>query len=116
MKNSSNKHYFLSDEEDEVKTDYTPIKQESEPQVHVNPTYEAPTTIVHKQDEGVKLETWMDIALPKVPVGLSEEDAQKIETHLREMDPSLSKLEAYFYARHCTVGKYYTISPIQGND
>lgn len=101
---------LLSDEEDEVKKDYIPIKQESEPQVHVNPTYEAPTTIVHKQDEGVKLETWMDIALPKVPVGLSEEDAQKIETHLREMDPSLSKLEAYFYARHCTVGKYYTIS------
>ena len=78
--------------------------------IEVNPTYEKPTTIVHKEDEGVKLETWMDIALPKVPVGLSEEDAQKIETHLREMDPSLSKLEAYFYARHCTIGKYYTIS------
>jgi len=75
-----------------------------------NPTYETPTTVVHKQDENVKIETWMDIALPKVPVGLSEDDAQKIETHLREMDPSLSKLEAYFYARHCTIGKYYTIS------
>ncbi len=76
----------------------------------VNPTYENPSTVVHKQDEGVKLDTWMDVALPKVPVGLSEEDAQKIETHLKEMDPSLSKLEAYFYARHCTVGKYYTIA------
>lgn len=80
------------------------------PKQDVNPSYEVQPTIVKKQDEGVKLETWMDIALPKVPVGLSEEDAQRIETHLREMDPSLSRSEAYFYARHCTVGKYYTIS------
>lgn len=94
-------------EEFEQKVEIVPVVV---PAPQINPTYEAPTTIVHKQDEGVKIETWMDIALPKVPVGLSEEDAQKIETHLREMDPSLSKLEAYFYARHCTVGKYYTIS------
>ena len=26
------------------------------------------------------------------------------------MYPSLSRAEAYFYARHCTMGKYYTIS------
>lgn len=91
----------------EVKVDETTEEVKTR---DVNPTYIEPTTLVKKQDEGVKLETWMDIALPKVPVGLSEEDAQKIETHLREMDPSLSRLEAYFYARHCTLGKYYTIS------
>lgn len=106
----------LLDQEEE-KPQVTPILEKPvvtattpPPTLEVNPTYQVPPTMVHKQDEGVKLETWMDIALPRVPVGLSEEDAQKIETHLREMDPSLSRSEAYFYARHCTIGKYYTIS------
>ena len=50
------------------------------------------------------------MALPILPVGLDEADAKKIEEHLMEFDPSLSRHEAGFYARHCTIGKYYTIS------
>ncbi|HOA11141.1 MAG TPA: hypothetical protein PKO14_01810, partial [Bacilli bacterium] len=29
---------------------------------------------------------------------------------IRESDPSLSRAQAYFYARHCTMGKYYSIN------
>lgn len=52
----------------------------------------------------------LKVALPVLPVGLDEADAKKIEEHLMEIDPSLSRHEANFYARHCTIGKYYTIS------
>jgi len=50
------------------------------------------------------------MALPGVPIALDEVDAARIEEHLMETNPSLKRGEAYFYARHCTIGKYYTIS------
>jgi len=34
----------------------------------------------------------------------------RLERHIRESDPSLSRAQAYFYARHCTMGKYYSIN------
>ena len=49
------------------------------------------------------------LAVDALPIGLDEADAAKLEIHLREMDPTLKKGEAYFYARHCTLGKFYTI-------
>ncbi|MGM9857696.1 MAG: hypothetical protein ACI311_00350 [Bacilli bacterium] len=52
----------------------------------------------------------LNVSLPKVPIGLDEEDAAKIEEHLLEIFPTLKRGQAYFYARHCTIGKYYTIS------
>ncbi len=51
-----------------------------------------------------------DIAIKNVPSGLKEEDARRLENHLIEMNPSLSKAQAFFYARHCTLGMSYTIS------
>lgn len=50
-----------------------------------------------------------NIAISNVPTGLSEEEASKLETHLMEMNPNLSHGQAYFYARHCTIGMYYTV-------
>ncbi len=50
------------------------------------------------------------IAISNVPSGLSEDDAKRLETHLLEMNPNLSRSQAYFYARHCTLGMSYTIS------
>lgn len=70
--------------------------EKAEP-VHVPPT-------VIKPHEDLK------IAVRKLPVQLSEEEASLLERHLLESDPSLSKIEATFYARHCTLGKYYTIA------
>ncbi len=52
----------------------------------------------------------VSVALPTLPIGLEESDAMKIEEHLVEIYPTLKRGQAYFYARHCTIGKYYTIA------
>ena len=54
---------------------------------------------------GVKSE--LAISVPDV---YDEKAAQRLEDHLLETDPSIKKGEAYFYARHCTIGKIYTIA------
>jgi hypothetical protein len=50
------------------------------------------------------------VALPVLPVGLDENDAEMVAQHLIELYPTMKRNQAEFYARHCTVGKYYTIS------
>lgn len=56
-----------------------------------------------------KVKFSQNIAISNVPTGLSEEDATRLETHLMEMNPNLSHGQAYFYARHCTIGMSYTV-------
>ena len=50
------------------------------------------------------------IAVSYIPPALDEKQALRLEQHLLELDPSLRKHEARFYARHCTLGKSYTIA------
>ena len=50
------------------------------------------------------------IAVAYVPPALDERQASRLAQHLLELDPSLRKHEAHFYARHCTLGKKYTIA------
>jgi Mg2+ and Co2+ transporter CorA len=50
------------------------------------------------------------VSLPNIPVGLDEADASIVADNLLEIYPSMKKNQAEFYARHCTIGKYYTIS------
>ena len=50
-----------------------------------------------------------NIAISSVPTGLTEDEATRLEEHLMEMNPNLSHGQAYFYARHCTIGMYYTV-------
>lgn len=50
------------------------------------------------------------IAVTYIPTVLDEKEAYRLEQHLLELDPSLKKGEAKFYARHCTLGKKYTIA------
>ena len=50
------------------------------------------------------------IAFGYIPPELDEKQAARLENHLLELDPSLRKGEAKFYARHCTLGKSYTIA------
>jgi hypothetical protein len=86
---------------------FVPFKETKD----VNPTYEVnEQKAAFSPEVQTNIETKLQIAIDTLPVGLTELDAQKIERHLMEMDPSLSRAEAYFYARHCTMGKYYTIS------
>jgi Fic family protein len=41
---------------------------------------------------------------------VGEVEANRLQQHLLETHPSMKKGEAVFYARHHTVGKYYTLS------
>ncbi|HNX16066.1 MAG TPA: hypothetical protein PKO28_01635 [Bacilli bacterium] len=50
------------------------------------------------------------IAVSYIPPVLDEKQACRLEEHLLELDPSLKRNEAKFYARHCTLGKKYTIA------
>ncbi len=50
------------------------------------------------------------IAIENIPTGLDEKEAMNLEKHLLEMEPNLSRGQAYFYARHCTLNMNYTIS------
>ena len=51
-----------------------------------------------------------NIAISNVPLGLSEQEASVLENRLVEMEPTMSRAQAYFYARHCTIGMNYTIA------
>lgn len=49
------------------------------------------------------------VSLPTLPIGLDEKDVNIIKDHLLEIYPSLKPCQADFYAKHCTIGKYYSI-------
>ena len=49
------------------------------------------------------------LAINYIPEELDEKTASRLEKHLLELDIRLKKGQAYFYARHCTLGCYYTI-------
>lgn len=50
------------------------------------------------------------LAVNYIPRALDEKEASRLEQDLIESDPSLKRGEAYFYARHCTMNRRYTIS------
>ena len=70
------------------------------------PVKEERRIVINEQKEEQKLE---EIAISYIPRGIDEAEARRLEVHLLELDPSLKKGEAKFYARHCTLGKMYTI-------
>ena len=61
-------------------------------------------------EEPVKETVQEQIAVAYIPPAIDEKQALRLEQHLLELDPSLRKHEARFYARHCTLGKSYTIA------
>ena len=89
--------YQYVDDEDIIK------KEEKIEKVERNfvPTIENATPL------GVNFER--KVSLPTIPSGLDEHDASLIADHLLELCPTLKRGQAEFYARHCTIGKYYTI-------
>lgn len=50
-----------------------------------------------------------EIAFNYIPPVLDEKAACRLEEHLLELDPTMKRHEAHFYARHCTLGMRYTI-------
>ena len=78
-----------------------PEQPKVEPQVKVvEPVKEEPVHEVVQEQ----------IAVAYIPPAIDEKQALRLEQHLLELDPSLRKHEARFYARHCTLGKSYTIA------
>lgn len=109
--------------DEEVKLE-EPVKEEikSEPvkQVtveEVKPVVEPTPIVVEKKivKEEVEakpapvIEKPVGLAVSYIPEELDEKTATRLERHLLELDVRLSKKQAYFYARHCTLGMYYTI-------
>lgn len=90
------KDFYKTDSEEETKNDVViEEKPVSNPIVEENVSYVA------------KKET---IAVSYIPPALDEKEASRLEEHLLELDPTMRRNEAAFYARHCTMGKKYTIS------
>ena len=113
-----NDFYHVDEEEkEEVQPEPVLVKEEPEP----TPTIEVePTPVVietPKVVEEIKVEVKTSpvvektagIAVSYIPEELDEKTAQRLEKHLLELDPRLKKGQAHFYARHCTLGMYYTI-------
>lgn len=109
--------------DEEVKTE-EPAKEEAKPEpvkeviVEEVKKVEEPTpTVVVKKviKEEVEakpaavVEKPVGLAVSYIPEELDEKTATRLERHLLELDVRLSKKQAYFYARHCTLGMYYTI-------
>lgn len=90
----------VREEQPKVEPKPEPVKQ-PEPVVE-KPVVEQPKVVVEEQTE--------QIAVSYIPPALDEKQALRLEQHLLELDPSLRKHEARFYARHCTLGKSYTIA------
>ena len=66
--------------------------------------------IVNSNDDSQQIKMIRNPAITNLTYAYSEEEARKVEQFLTESNPNLSRPQAYFYARHCTVGKYYTIA------
>ncbi len=73
-------------------------------EVHEEPA-PAPTPVVAATPSSEQAQ----LAVSYIPPVLDEKEASRLEQDLLETDPSLKKGEAYFYARHCTMNKRYTI-------
>ena len=73
-----------------VKVEPAPVKKEEK----------KPTPVVEKPS---------GLAVSYITEELDEKTAQRLERHLLELDVRLKKGQAAFYARHCTLGMYYTI-------
>ena len=94
------------------------VRPVEQPQPAPTPVVEQPKPVEQPEVEEVKVEEPVQaqeaqqeqIAVAYIPPAIDEKQALRLEQHLLELDPSLRKHEAHFYARHCTLGKSYTIA------
>lgn len=89
------------------------IEEVKEEKPHVEIVETKPVNKVKKENKVEVVEEVKDnpagVAIRFIPNELDEKTASRLAEHLLEMDVMLKKGEAYFYARHCTLGMYYTI-------
>lgn len=96
--------FFQADEQPTIKKEEPVIKKEPMKVVEEVKVDVQPMVVIQpaESSEG-------QIAVSYIPKAIDEKEAYRLEKHLLELDPSLKKGEAKFYARHCTIGKKYTI-------
>lgn len=115
------KDFYRLDEEP-VKEEVPVKEQKPEPIPAPAPVIEKPVEIVKEVkieekiiEKPTKVEEEIPASIPQglavdfIPSKIDEKEAQRLEEHLLETDYNLKKGEAKFYARHCTLGMYYTI-------
>ena len=105
---SIHEEFYAPDEEEKVEE---PVKIEESNKAEL-PKEEKPREEKKPKKREVKVEERIvegEVAIRYIPKGLDEKEAAKLEVQLLEMDPSLKKKEAHFYAHHCTLGMNYTI-------
>ena len=101
------------EKKEEVVPQPEPVKEEPAPTPA--PKKEEKPVIVEKKEEPEVEEIEeikefpQGLAVGALPPELDEKDAKRLEVNLLELDVRLKKGEAKFYARHCTLGRYYTI-------
>lgn len=83
-----------------------PAPQPKPEPVREQPKVEVKPVVEEKKEEPAQEQ----IAVSYIPPAIDEKQALRLEQHLLELDPSLRRHEAKFYARHCTLGKSYTIA------
>ncbi len=84
------------------------LKREHAPRADENPSIEI-KSLNQVENEEKREEAAKGTVMPSLLSGLDEKDANKFEKFLLEKNPRLKKSQAHFYARHCTIGSYYTI-------
>ena len=116
------KDFFQSDEEkqDEVAIDtkqvIKPIKEENnneQPELIFDKEEEQKIveeeTKEEDNDEVDEEEQFNFIPVDVIPNKIDEKEAKRLTEHLLELDYRLKKHEAYFFARHHSIGSFYTI-------
>ena len=101
-------------QEEELVEEEAPIEEveakEEKPSIVEKASKAKTKEVPEIHDEPIKVNyVKQELAVSYIPPALDEKEAYRLEVHLREMDPSLKKAEAKFYARHCVIGKKYTI-------
>ena len=87
-----------------------PIKVEPAPAPVIEPVKVEPAPVKKEEKKPTPVvEKPSGLAVSYIPEELDEKTAQRLERHLLELDVRLKKGQAAFYARHCTLGAYYTI-------
>ncbi len=62
-----------------------------------------------KKAEPIREEEQGEVALARPREALNEREVRETARYLLETVPSLRRNQAYFFASHCTLGRYYTI-------
>lgn len=119
------KHDFYQEDKEEKPAEESKPVEEKEPEEKVEelvpeekPEESSIEEAIEKEPEVVPVITkeevekapeTVELAVSYIPQEIDEKSAKRLEQHLLELDVRLKKGEAYFYARHCTIGMYYTI-------